>query len=132
MNFLWMFSHRPISQIWESAHSEPKHNQPLAHLYWCVWVCVRLSNLPISPRDTAVSSQSRLLVRWAQEWPVSRLCPAALCSGVRPVSLLPETLTPHRTKPLWSRGAVMLIQLPSGTEKQLVCLVLHALSSFSY
>lgn len=120
LNFLWMFSYRPISQNWASAHSEPKHNQPLTRLYWCVWACVRLSNLPISPRDTAVSSQSSLLVRWAQEWAVSRLCPR------RPVfwgQARRATLTPHRTKPLWSRGAVMLIQPSSGTETQLVCFV---------
>lgn len=133
-----------IHCIWEVAHSEEKHKQPLACLCWCVWACARLSNLPISPRDTVVSSQSSFSFsgRWAQERvseQIVSLLPCSLGSGrVCPIPARPSRITGQS---LFDPAALRLsnANAASWRERNTTALlsgfipnILHALSSFSY
>lgn len=132
--FLRMFGYGVLLQIWEASHSEEKHKQPLARLCRCVWVYARLSNLPISPRDTVVSSQSsfsfsdrRLMAGEHRSGSRSRLCPRCPVVWGQAASV-PYLHDPHASQDkasIWSLccGSVMLIQLPSGRDIQLLSLV---------
>ncbi len=102
----------------------------------CAGVCERVhayqtfSSLPGAQRYLHRAASRSVTVA---SWPMSTgvglgadCVPAALSSGVRPrLSHTCTTLTPHRTKPLWSLrwGSVMLMQLPSGRDIQLLSLV---------
>ncbi len=129
-----MFGYGVLLQIWEASHSEEKQKQPLACLCRCVWACARLSNLPISPRDTVVSSQSsfsfsdrRLMADEHRSGSRSRLCPRCPVVWGQAASV-PYLHDPHASQDNASLiprrcGSVMLIQLPSGRDTQLLCLV---------
>ncbi len=102
----------------------------------CADVCERVhayqtfSSLPGTQRYLHRAASRSVTVA---SWPMSTgvglgadCVPAALSTGVRPrLSHTCTTLMPHRTKPLWSLrwGSVMLMQLPSGRDIQLLSLV---------
>lgn len=107
-----------------------------------VWACAQLSNLPISPRDTAVSSQRSLLVRWAQEWASEQIVSPLPCSlGSGRVSLLPARPSRLTGQSLFDPAALRLSNANTASYRErnttgllsgFIPNVLHALSSFSY